>query len=199
MSEVYLGYHPGTGERRAVKILQKRAGSAAKTYARFLREVEIMQKLDHPNIVRVIEAGTLEDCYYYMMEYLAGGSLAQKHGRSGVAANGGVYLLFEKVLQAMAYAHEKGIIHRDLKPANILLRASAEPAISDFGIAKILDADVSLTRSTEVCSGGGSLRGNHGFSTAWEFPLAGGVRQGLPIPTPGIAPEMSRPESGRSL
>lgn len=150
MSKVYLGMNPRTREKRAVKILAKRASGMPSVYARFLREVEIIRSLCHPNIVKIYDSGTLEDCYYYMMEYMPGGSLAERQAKHKLSLNL-VLDIFNHICDAMAHAHDRGIIHRDLKPANILLTADEMPCVSDFGIAKALDGGVAaLTRSNEI-------------------------------------------------
>lgn len=150
MSEVFLGLNPRTREKRAYKILGKRASMVASAYARFLREVDIMRTLSHPGIVKVLDSGAEEDYYFYSMEYLPGGSLIRRleHGKIPLSEATGIFV---PVCDAMAYAHEHAVIHRDLKPANILLTASGEPVVSDFGIAKILEYEkTALTQSGEI-------------------------------------------------
>jgi tRNA A-37 threonylcarbamoyl transferase component Bud32 len=150
MSEVFLGINPRTREKRAYKILRKRATMGASDYARFLREVDIIRSLSHPGIVKILDNGVLEDCYYYSMEYMAGGSLArQLEGRkTGTAEALGLFL---PICDAMAHAHAQGVVHRDLKPSNVLIRDSGEPVVSDFGIAKALEFERdALTLSGEI-------------------------------------------------
>jgi serine/threonine protein kinase len=150
MSEVYLGINPKTHEKRAFKILGKHATMGGSTYARFLREVDIIQGLSHPGIIKVLSSGALEDCYYYSMEHMAGGNLSRyiDHKRLRFDRTMEHFL---RICDAMAYAHEKGVIHRDLKPSNILLDMGDKPVVSDFGIAKVLDYErTALTRSGEI-------------------------------------------------
>jgi tRNA A-37 threonylcarbamoyl transferase component Bud32 len=150
MSHVYLAVNPRTREKRAAKILAKRATASPISYARFLREIEIIRTLSHPHIVKILDSGILEDCYYYMMELMTGGSLARRLTRGRIPLKETVEL-FAVVCSAMAHAHEKGIIHRDLKPSNILLNDAGAPMISDFGIAKSIGGeDTALTRSNEI-------------------------------------------------
>ncbi len=150
MSEVYLGLHSRTREQRAVKIVAKRATQKASFYVRFLREIDIIRALLHPRIVRLYESGELDDCYYYVMDYIAGGSLAQRLALGRIPLSESLGIL-EDVCQAMSHAHGAGIIHRDLKPGNILLDRAGAAFVSDFGIAKILGSQPEeLTRSNEV-------------------------------------------------
>jgi serine/threonine-protein kinase len=150
MSEVYLGLNTRTREQRAVKIVAKQASKLASAYARFLREIEIIRKLSHPRIVRIYESGELEDCYFYVMDFIEGGSLAQ-HLANGRLPLGESLGILEDICQAMCHAHGAGVIHRDLKPGNILLDRNGAAFISDFGIAKTLVSQATdLTRSNEV-------------------------------------------------
>jgi hypothetical protein len=150
MSQVYLGLDPRSKEKRAIKILAKRATSPAAAYARFQREIEIIRGLSHPHIVKILDSGSMEDCFYYMMDYMPGGNLSRRLAR-GKLRPAEAMPLFATICDAVSHAHEHGIVHRDLKPANILLTASGAPMVSDFGIAKILDTGCgSLTRSNEI-------------------------------------------------
>jgi len=150
MSEVFLGINPRMREKRAFKILGKSATKSASGYARFLREVDIMRGLSHPGIIRVIDSGTMEDLYYYSMEYMPGGNLSRRmQGRKIPIIE--ALNLFMHVCRAMAYAHDQSVIHRDLKPSNILINTNGDPVVSDFGIAKVLDyAQTPLTQSGEI-------------------------------------------------
>jgi serine/threonine protein kinase len=150
MSEVFLGINPKTREKRAFKILGKCASLSPATYARFLREVDIIRGLEHPGIIRILDNGVLEECYYYSMEFMPGGNLSRRMKR-GKMARGAALKLFVPICNAMTYAHEGGVIHRDLKPSNILLNKCGDPVISDFGIAKMLNYEkTTLTQSGEI-------------------------------------------------
>lgn len=150
MSNVYLALNPRTREKRAIKVLAKRATASPVSYARFLREIDIIRGLSHRNIVKILDSGGLEDCYYYSMEYMRAGSLARRLTR-GKMTLGEALEIFASICSGMAYAHHKGIIHRDLKPANILIGASGTPMVSDFGIAKALNGRrTTLTKSNEI-------------------------------------------------
>jgi hypothetical protein len=165
MSDVFLGINPRTREKRAFKVMGMRATMPTSSYARFQREVEIIRGLIHPNIIRVMDRGVLEDIYYYSMEYMPGGSLCRRMERGKIPISEAVSL-FAPICAAMAYSHESGVIHRDLKPSNILLTANGDPVVSDFGIAKVLDSsNVSLTQSGEILGTIAYLAPEQRFST----------------------------------
>jgi serine/threonine protein kinase len=150
MSEVLLGLNPRTGEKRAYKILRKRASTAPVVYARFQREVEIIRNLSHPGIIKILDNGIEDEFYYYSMEYMPGGNLLRimEHGKVPLEET---LKLMIPVCEAMAYAHAHAVIHRDLKPANILLSSDGVPILSDFGIAKVMEYErTALTRSGEI-------------------------------------------------
>ncbi len=105
---------------------------------RFRAERQILAQLEHPNIARLIDAGSTEDGLpYFVMEYVEGQSLLDycEATGAGVAER---LPLFRKICEAVAYAHQNLVIHRDLKPSNILVTAAGEPKLLDFGIAKVL-------------------------------------------------------------
>lgn len=97
-----------------------------------------MRGLTHPSIIRVLDKGVFEDCYYYSMEFVPGGNLNRRLERGKIPIEKAMEL-FVPICEAMAYAHEREVIHRDLKPSNILLTATGKPVVSDFGIAGVLD------------------------------------------------------------
>ena len=104
---------------------------------RFLQERQILASLNHPGIARLLDAGhTADGRPYLVMEYVNGASIDEYCSSLGLQE---VLKLFRSVCDAVAYAHRNLIIHRDLKPSNILIDASGQPKLLDFGIAKILD------------------------------------------------------------
>ena len=138
----------------ALKMIKVGQLASEDEVRRFQAEARAAAKLDHPGIVPVHEVGVHYGQHYYVMDYVAGGSLSKLHRDEPVAARRAAELI-EQLSQAMHYAHGQGIIHRDLKPANVLLSSGGAPRITDFGLAKRLwseeeSAGVSTTETGQV-------------------------------------------------
>jgi serine/threonine-protein kinase len=133
----------------ALKTLQ--AGICAEQPARerFQREARAMAQLDHAHIVPIYGEGSFEGQPFFTMKFMPGGSLAQRLDLYRQSPRAAVVLM-HKIARAVQYLHDKKILHRDLKPFNILLGEGDEPYVSDFGLAKFLDADLELTQTGEV-------------------------------------------------
>ncbi|MHC4990070.1 MAG: serine/threonine protein kinase [Planctomycetota bacterium] len=121
----------------AVKILGGSLQSASAT-ARFQRERQILASLEHPNITRLIDGGTLPDGRsYIVMEYVQGTPLVRHARRLGLSTDQRLEL-FERVCRTVQFAHQNLVIHRDLKPANILVTDGGEVKLLDFGVSKLM-------------------------------------------------------------
>jgi serine/threonine-protein kinase len=136
---------------RIVALKKIRGGPGAHTeeVRRFFREARVLARLHHPHIVPVYDIGRDGDEPFFTMDCVAGGSLKDRSDLFGGDVRT-VVVLMEKVARAVHAAHEQGIIHRDLKPGNVLLDEKGEPLVSDFGLAKLADADESLTREGQA-------------------------------------------------
>jgi tRNA A-37 threonylcarbamoyl transferase component Bud32 len=137
---VYVATHRLTGERVALKVLHREMAFSAKMRKRFLFEARVARMIEHPNVVKVLEAGELRGGIpFIVMELLEGESLGTRLEREPLAFLDALDVL-EQVCEALAAGHEQAIVHRDLKPDNIFLLASAKPAervkVLDFGLAK---------------------------------------------------------------
>ncbi len=121
----------------AVKVLAAELAVDPGFLARFQREIDILRKLDHPNIVRFFESGAQGGHYYYAMEFIEGQSYETLLARQGRLPWTDVLDLALQVTPALKHAHDRGVIHRDLKPSNLLRTPSGQIKLTDFGIASL--------------------------------------------------------------
>ena len=147
MGSVYRAVQIGLEREVAVKVLPRALSQKPDFVTRFEREARTVASLDeHPNIISIIEYGTDQGISFVVMPLMAGGSLSQRINTSEPYALDQIADLIEPLASALDFAHQQGIVHRDIKPDNILFNSLNAPFITDFGIAKILQADVtSLT------------------------------------------------------
>lgn len=141
MGAVYLAARAdGKFEQRVAIKMLKREFNTEKIRRTFKREKEILATLAHPNIATLLDAGTTPDGIpYLVMEYVKGDPI-DEFCRSRKLSLNARLKLFNKVCEAVAFAHRNLIVHRDLKPSNILVNEDGEPKLLDFGISKLLDA-----------------------------------------------------------
>lgn len=127
-------------KRAAIKVL-KRGTDTEEVLRRFRIERQILAELEHPNITRLLDAGTTADGLpYFVMEFVEGTPITLFVQRENVDLRGRLSL-FIKVCSAVELAHRHQVIHRDIKPHNVLVNADREPKLLDFGIAKLLGVD----------------------------------------------------------
>lgn len=145
-SRVYLAQDP-TGRQVALKVLHPEL-LVSIAADRFLREIGLISRLEHPNICQLIDSGEHEWLVYYVMPYLEGPTLGQHLTRTGRMPPEDTIQLARDLLSALGYAHEQQVVHRDVKPENIVLTASGA-VLLDFGIARAIaiSAGDRLTRS----------------------------------------------------
>jgi serine/threonine-protein kinase len=147
MGVIYLARQRHPHRIVAVKRVLDYHADSHETLMRFRREADAAASLDHPNILPIFEVSESEDGLpFFSMKFATGGSL-HKVGPTLRAEPRQCVQLMAKVARAVEYAHGQGILHRDLKPGNILLDGRGEPLVSDFGLAKWLDANKDLTKS----------------------------------------------------
>lgn len=141
MATVYQAWDTVHQRTVALKVLPPTLSHDAVFMERFRREVQVAMQLAHPHIVQVYEANVAEGVAYLAMEYLPGGSLEDRlRRRRGPLDLASAVRIVHEVAQALDYAHSRHIIHRDVKPSNILFAADGRAVLTDFGVARILDA-----------------------------------------------------------
>src|SRR5258706_4025735 len=145
MATVYRAYDPMFEREVALKILKKDLLEDTQLKERFERETKIIARLEHAVIVPVYDVGFDNGQLFYVMRYMAGGSLSERI-EQGLTPNEIAHILL-RTAAALDYAHGKGVVHRDLKPGNILFDENGNPYISDFGIAKFAQASTKITHS----------------------------------------------------
>ncbi|GAB4138807.1 MAG: hypothetical protein Tsb009_07270 [Planctomycetaceae bacterium] len=149
MGIVYQARQLNLGRIVAVKSILSGVLATENDVARFRIEAQAAAKLDHPGIVPIFEIGEHNGLHYFSMAYIDGPSLAKLITNGPLAPNHAARIM-QKVAEAVQYAHEHQVIHRDIKPANILMVTNEEPRVTDFGLAKHLDADHSLSGTGQV-------------------------------------------------
>ncbi len=153
MCTVYRGRQISLDRPVAIKILNEKLTDVEDVLARFNRESLIIARLNHPNVIHVIDRGvTDEGMPYFVMEYVEGIDLAQAIKQNLLDTNRKLDLAIQ-VCRALSYAHKNGVIHRDIKPGNILIDREGNVRVLDFGIAKFFDegtASRQLTRADLV-------------------------------------------------
>jgi serine/threonine protein kinase/WD40 repeat protein len=159
MSVVYRARQTHPRRIVAVKMILAAAHSTMSRKARFLAEADAIARLRHPNIVGVYEVGEFGGLPYLSLEYVPGGTLADKLVGAPLLPSAAAALV-ETLARAVQYAHEQGVVHRDLKPSNVLMQltdgssptgsggAALTPKVADFGLAK--QTDVTLTATGDI-------------------------------------------------
>jgi len=148
MGSVYLAVQEHPRRTVALKVMKHTIGSDS-LLRRFEYESQILARLRHPHIAQVYDAGTHQDngeaIPYFAMEYVPSARPITDYVTSHKLDTRQRLELFAKVCDAVHHGHQRGIIHRDLKPGNILVDASGEPKIIDFGVARATDSDMTIT------------------------------------------------------
>jgi serine/threonine-protein kinase len=149
MGVVYKARDVALDRLVALKMILAGAHAAPQHLARFRTEAQAVARLHHPNIVQIYEVGQQDGLPYVALEFVDGGSLAQKLAHDPQPIRWTAQTV-EALARAVHSAHERGVVHRDLKPGNVLLAADGTPKITDFGLAKRLEAASDQTQSGEI-------------------------------------------------
>jgi len=156
----------------AVKMIRAGPYASREFVHRFRMEASAAAVLQHPNIVAVHEVGVHQGQHFFSMDYVAGQNLAQLVRDGPVPAERAARYV-QKMAEAIQHAHDSGILHRDLKPSNVIIDAHDEPRLTDFGLAKQLHGDSTVTLTGEVIGTPAYMppeqaSGNRGAVNAWS-------------------------------
>ena len=149
MGTVFRAYDPFVRREVAVKMLPVELVQNTEMRLRFEREAQMLAQIEHPAIVPIYDFGEQDGQPYIVMRYMGGKSLAEHIDKNPIPV-GEVVRIIDCLATGLDKAHSRGIIHRDLKPSNILFDEEGNPFIADFGIAKLLQSSVPLTKTAEV-------------------------------------------------
>ncbi len=162
MGVVYRAQQISLHREVAIKMILTGRLASPDAVERFLTEARAVARLDHPNIISVYEVNELKGDYFFSMQLIKGGSLAERLDAMGLHAAGSskasadqcqhaIAKLIAKLAHALSYAHGRGVLHRDIKPGNVLIDEQGEPVLTDFGLAKLTDLEGDdLTKSLAV-------------------------------------------------
>ncbi len=150
MAEVYLAEQISLSRQVAFKVLRSSLATDATYVQRFHQEARAAAQLVHANIVQIYEVGCVEGVHFIAQEYVQGSNLAELLARRGVPDLAKVVAVMRQVAAALHKAAEQGIVHRDIKPENIMLAASGEVKVADFGLARPYGQDAGAANLTQI-------------------------------------------------
>lgn len=153
-SQVWHAIHLGTRKEVAIKIPKFPGYSSQQLFKRFEREIGTISRIEHPNIVRIIDSDIHKGVYFYAMELIKGQHL-DDYTITNKLGKKEILILFSRICSGIDFMHGKGVIHRDLKPSNILVSDDGVPHILDFGLAKFdFEDENALTLTAEISRAG---------------------------------------------
>jgi serine/threonine protein kinase len=148
MGRVYKAQHQLMGRVVALKIIAPEIVSNERAVARFYREMRLVGRLDHPNVVRAFDADSSNNILYLVMEFVPGKSLAQLLREGGPLPAVDVVGYAMQAALALGHAHEQGVVHRDIKPSNLLLMDDKVLKVLDLGLGALMEVDDQATFAT---------------------------------------------------
>jgi len=146
---VYRAHQKSLNRTVALKVIGRGPWTTEAHLKRFRREAEAAASLEHPCIVPIYEVGERDGSCYFSMQFIEGGQLDEAVNSEPIPVRPAVELI-AKVARSVHYAHEHGILHRDIKPGNILLDKDGEPHLTDFGLARLVEAESAVTGTLDV-------------------------------------------------
>lgn len=146
---VYRARQKSLGRTVALKVIGLGHWSSTPHLKRFRQEAEAAARLEHPRIVPIYEIGEGDGCCYFTMKFVEGGPLDQAATDGPLPIRRAAELIL-KIAQTVDFAHENGILHRDIKPGNILLDRQGEPHLTDFGLARLIEQESTVTNTLDV-------------------------------------------------
>ena len=145
MGFIYLAEHTDLRKLVAVKIISEKLSHSPQFLGLFKREARSAARLQHPNIARVFDYGEEKGRWFYVMDYVQGSSLSEIIETSAPIPPRRALAIFRQILEALDHAHKSGIIHRDIKPSNVLLDRAGSVRLLDFGLARSLYGEDTIT------------------------------------------------------
>jgi serine/threonine protein kinase len=154
MGHVYRAVHKIMGRVVAIKTMQEARANDLPTRRRFEREVQVLAKLSHPNIVTAFDAREHDDVLYLVTELIEGEDLARLVARKGpLKPRDAMYFIWQAA-KGLAYAHQQGIIHRDIKPSNLILEKKKTIKVLDLGLARLRQVDATRQDDSTLTDSG---------------------------------------------
>ena len=155
----------------ALKVVSTGQRTTQAHLTRFRLEAETAASLDSPNIVPIYEVGERNGSCYFSMKFIEGGSLEQLCKREPMPIRRAAELIAE-LARAVHYAHQRGVLHRDIKPGNILIDAKGEPLVTDFGLARLLEEESTVTRTLDALGTPSYMAPEQALSSSSELTRA---------------------------